>query len=95
MFGLSRESLVGDDFHWGDAEYLKQSGYKEADRTGLLVTPTALGAELFLWAHGRGHLPPSRMLHSSEKFDSEVTFKTSTGIKSTKHSERTLNEQGD
>jgi len=56
LFGLKKEDLV-ESFAFGQKESLtKQIGdtYAMPEEGGILVTPSALGAELFLWAHGLG-----------------------------------------
>jgi len=61
LFGLSRERLIEDDFHFGPPEFMKRYG---ADVTlpGLAVVPSALGVELCLWAYGLGQTHISKFL---------------------------------
>lgn len=61
LFGLHRERLIEDDFHFGDSPFLKQHAADVA-RPGLIVVPSALGVELCLWAYGLGHFHISKFL---------------------------------
>ncbi len=87
MFGLSREALIDGAFQFGDTEHLKGS-YPEADDPGLLFAPSALGVELYLWAHGRGDLPVRAILDSSVALPSEIPIATAPGTRSTKHHDK-------
>jgi hypothetical protein len=65
FFGLHKEGLIGT-FLYGNGETLKKrkgADFSPPEEGGVWVTPSALGAELFLWAHGQGHLPPSALFH--------------------------------
>jgi len=56
FFGLNKENLV-ETFVYGNGERLKTRRSKffaPPEEGGILVTPSALGCELFLWAHGNG-----------------------------------------
>lgn len=51
--GLQREALIGDLIAYGNPEVL--AAYRPRplqDGSGLIYTPSGLGIELFLWAHG-------------------------------------------
>jgi hypothetical protein len=64
FFGLSTEGLV-EAFVYGNREGLKKhqdSDFNPPEEGGIWVTPSALGVELFLWAHGQGNMPPSALL---------------------------------
>ncbi len=50
FFGLHNESLI-EDFSYGNEENIKKI-FKEATTGGILCSPSAFGAELYLWAHG-------------------------------------------
>src|SRR5687768_15700449 len=67
--GLIREGLVEDDFAWGDAAHVKKSKGFDVTEGGIVLSPSTLGLELYLWAYGKGNLT----LHSM--FDSSVEFK--------------------
>lgn len=49
--GLYSDGLV-NSFSYGSAEHLKKNGFGAAPDAGLVVEPTFIGAELFLWAIG-------------------------------------------
>jgi hypothetical protein len=61
MFGLRREGLIGYTFTLGQQASLAKY-YPEAPSEGFLLCPSALGAELYLWAHGKGSVPVARFL---------------------------------
>jgi hypothetical protein len=61
FYGLNKEGLV-ENFHCGSSEFLKKirSFIKNIpEEGGIFITPSVLGIELFLWAHGHGNQPPS------------------------------------
>lgn len=66
LHGLDRESLLSN-FKYGPLEYMKTS-YKKATAGGILYTPTAMGAELFLWAHGRSSDKLNEILSPEKEF---------------------------
>lgn len=53
LFGLQNDGLIGSDFQYGPKEHMvkRASG---AQYDGFVCQPSALGAELFLWAFGEG-----------------------------------------
>lgn len=53
MFGLARELLIEDTFHFGPLDRIK-GVYPGATQDGFVFCPSALGAELFLWSYGQG-----------------------------------------
>jgi hypothetical protein len=59
IFGLEKEGLIGPRFAFGNPEYVKQLA-PDAEILGLVVGPSALGVELFLWANGRPHVPATQ-----------------------------------
>lgn len=50
MFGLARESLVEQNFNFGNVEYIEyiQRYYPDANQPGIVFAPSALGVELVL-----------------------------------------------
>lgn len=52
FYGLHNEGLI-ESFTYGQVEHL-QAEFPEAKESGLIVTPSALGAELYLWGYGVG-----------------------------------------
>lgn len=75
LFGLSREALIEEAFRFGSAEHLRAE-YIAADSPGILFAPSALGVELYLWAHGGGDLPLTAIL------DPTVPLRSATQIRS-------------
>ncbi len=71
FFGLSRESLI-ESFMYGQAEDLKER-YPGATDEGILYTPTVLGAELFLWAHGHSSASAIDLLDPGNAFSIDVS----------------------
>ena len=70
LFGLARDDLIGADFCSGPATFLRDRGRcPHAPEGGLVVTPTALGAELYLWGHGYGRDPLASWLDLSKEVD--------------------------
>lgn len=70
LFGLNKEGLI-DMFLYGDQENLKKQigrGAIPPDGGAIWVGPSALGVELFLWAHGKGNLAASQMLTTGFDF---------------------------
>ena len=55
MFGLSRLDLIGEHWQLGSASQL-QKIWSQVPDEGIVVQPSALGVELFLWAQGLGHI---------------------------------------
>ncbi|HEX4638987.1 MAG TPA: hypothetical protein VH170_05830 [Chthoniobacterales bacterium] len=53
MNGLAREQLIGD--HWGSGtpQYLQKEFHTSNNEAGIVYSASAIGLELYLWAHGR------------------------------------------
>ena len=67
LFGLRKENLV-EGFIYGDKDrILKTLGLAAyiPEDGGILVTPSALGAELFLWVHGQGNINISSLFKTN------------------------------
>jgi hypothetical protein len=90
MFGLWREMLIESEFGWGPD--VKASYPGATDAPGLFFSPSALGAGLFLWAHGRGDLSIVEITSEAAQLSSTVSIKTGPGIHSTHFPERTYPE---
>jgi hypothetical protein len=50
MFGLDRESLI-ENFSYGNV-HDRLRHWKIKNKTGIVLCPSLLGVELFLWAYG-------------------------------------------
>jgi hypothetical protein len=75
LFGLYKEGLI-DTFLYGNAPSLKKKKgekYSIPEEGGIWPTPSALGAELFLWAHGRGSSSLPALLYETFKVPDGIT----------------------
>lgn len=54
LFGLSTKGLISHQFRYGSVSYLQQMVIKPEviNCEGIIIQPTALGVEVFLWANG-------------------------------------------
>lgn len=65
FFGLNKENLI-ETFIYGNGEDLKKRhgiSINPPTGGGILARPSAVGCELFLWAHGYGSSELSSTLH--------------------------------
>ncbi len=69
LFGLNKDSLV-ETFYYGPIDYIQQN-YVEAKEGGIVVAPSALGAELYLWGYGFGDKELSFILQDANFEDIE------------------------
>ncbi|MDO6505358.1 hypothetical protein Q4506_01570 [Colwellia sp. 4_MG-2023] len=53
FFGLQNDGLIDNDFQYGGKDHMSKI-VKSAQYDGIMCQPSALGAELFLWAFGQG-----------------------------------------
>ena len=67
--GLSSDGLIDDHWSYGSKEELRKIG-RASPGDGILCRPSALGAELFLWAFGYGDKDLNFML--SEGFSATI-----------------------
>jgi hypothetical protein len=74
MFGLYREDLL-NRFISTTKEDLAENYETEVEESGIIFQPSALGVELFLWAHGRGEVPVWRFLESEIDLDPQLCWK--------------------
>jgi hypothetical protein len=89
MFGLSREDLIGDGFQYGSPDELRNH-FPSADQGGILFAPSALGAELFLWAHGEGNRVIHHFLKTELLLPGRVDVPPTPGIRSTAFPDRSI-----
>ena len=59
--GLFSDGLIENEWIFGDQETIKQK-FTNAPEDGVVCQPSAMGAELFLWAFGYGASPLEHML---------------------------------
>ncbi len=83
MFGLTREALIDANFGYGPLSHIK-GDYPAATTGGVLFTPSPLGTDFFLWAHGRGDLNMNNVLDAHLALDSGVKLSITPGIRSTR-----------
>ncbi len=67
FFGLYTENLI-ETFQYGQEEHIKKY-FPEAKDDGILVSPSAFGAELYLWGYGQGNKDLSFILNDDEFYD--------------------------
>ncbi|EGQ8103730.1 TPA: hypothetical protein I7259_25120 [Vibrio parahaemolyticus] len=66
FFGLSSDNLI-QTFQYGRQEHLQKYCKCEVpSQGGIIVSPSAFGAELFLWGYGQGHQDLSFALNARE-----------------------------
>jgi hypothetical protein len=87
MFGLMREALIEGDFEVGSTDLIRQK-YTAADSPGILVTPSALGTELFLWAHSKGDMTLNSLLKPWNEVTCGAKISTTPGIRSVRFPDR-------
>ena len=59
--GLSSDGLIENEWQFGSQEVIKKQ-FANAPEDGIVCQPSAMGAELFLWAFGYGASPLEHML---------------------------------
>jgi hypothetical protein len=62
MNGLEREALIGEFWSVGNTEYMNKREKLEVDSSGIVFRPSAVGLELYLWAHGLSSVDTSGFL---------------------------------
>lgn len=56
FFGLANDGLIENNFQYGSKDHMVKR-LPKAEYDGVICQPSALGAELFLWAFGHGDKP--------------------------------------
>jgi hypothetical protein len=77
--GLRRENFLGH-FSYGGQEFLKEGAYVQAPGAGIVLQPTTIGVELFLWAHGKSDLDINNFLFSANKFEIGIKIDIESGF---------------
>lgn len=72
LFGLAKDSLIEPAFQYGPQVF--------EGRAGITFSPSVLGVELFVWAHGQGNLYPRDFLLADWQFPSETDIKIIPGF---------------
>lgn len=73
VWGLNKEDLI-DNFRYGPEDYI-QNQFKDANEGGIILQPTSLGIELFMWAYGFGRLNNNDFFKPSIKLDELPSIK--------------------
>jgi len=87
IFGLQKESLIEDDFKFGALELMK-SYFSNLQKPGIILQPSALGVELFLWAYGKADLIYQDYLKTTTIFPINGNIKIIPGSRVTKQKNR-------
>jgi hypothetical protein len=92
MFGLGELGLIDGTWRFGNAEDIRRDWHR-ATSGGIIVGPSPLGTELFLWAHGLGNTPVFRFLDKETVLESDIAIAIDPGITSIKVSSDSSNEE--
>ena len=68
--GLMSDGLIEGRWQFGDQRSLR-SIFAGAPSYGIVCHPSALGAELFLWALGHGNVPLEHLLSGTSSVDTQ------------------------
>lgn len=60
--GLGKDGLIATGWSIGNREFLRENASYDCGDDGMIVSPTQIGSELYLWAHGLGDLENDHML---------------------------------
>jgi hypothetical protein len=92
IWGLNKEELLAH-FSWGNHDHIKKK-FPQAKTAGIIVQPTKIGTELFMWAYGYGQLDTSSFFSSEIKFSNDQQIKIGTAIstKKVKDEEKAIKE---
>ncbi|MBO8129619.1 MAG: hypothetical protein H0Z39_10590 [Peptococcaceae bacterium] len=80
IYGLRKEQLLGHMFAIGSKESLPKY-FGETMEPGLIIEPSGLGVELYLWAHGNSDLPMKSFLDPNNRFQIENTVTIKPGYR--------------
>ena len=82
FFGLAREALIDHrSLAYGNVDQLREYTRVpvDFDEDLLLFHPSTLGAELFLWAHGLGHMGRHALIESDVRLESPALLELPAG----------------
>lgn len=79
MNGLARESLVDNYWCSGSPELLEPGLGWLPSKQGIVFAPSAIGVELFMWAHGKGDARINTFLNSNLRFEPASDVKIKNG----------------
>jgi hypothetical protein len=69
IWGLNKEELIAT-FQYGSEDYLKNR-YKNVNEAGIIVQPSNLGIELFMWAYGYGQQSTKSFFEITTEFNND------------------------
>lgn len=78
IWGLDKESLISQ-FQFGPIDYI-QERFKEAPESGIILQPTNLGIELFMWAYGQGQRSNNDFFLTELQFNNDQNIKITGSI---------------
>ena len=73
IWGLNKEDLIAR-FLFGPVDYIRDR-FKNAQAPGIILQPTSLGVELFMWAYGHGQKPNSDFFIKELQFNNDHNIK--------------------
>lgn len=79
ILGLARLNLIDDSYASNDADGLNKS-WKDVPDAGIVVSPSPLGAELFLWAQGNGQAHVNLFLSDEIPIPSPLELELPDGV---------------
>ncbi len=82
FFGLAREELIGRDFASGDGDHIREQhhDFDNATGGGIVISPSSLGVELYMWAHGKGTIPINNFLARGLDFENDMHVEIISGV---------------
>lgn len=86
IFGLQKEDLIDQYFHFGPKDYIEKH-FKDAPESGIVFSPTLLGVELMMWAYGHGQKNVNDFFSDQIQFEDELNIKIGKSISTKKKPE--------
>jgi len=74
ILGLLKESLIDNFYQFGGVDFISKE-FPSADKPGIILQPSPIGIELFLWAYGHGQNSIRDYLTDKVKFDIDEKIK--------------------
>jgi hypothetical protein len=79
IYALRQDHLVGDEYRFGDEEFLRKEGFPSASEPGIILTPSIPGIELYMWAAGKARGGLQGFLDPNESLDFDVEINIGSG----------------
>ncbi|MEO6305818.1 MAG: hypothetical protein ABIP51_21905 [Bacteroidia bacterium] len=70
IWGIAKEELIENTFQYGEKDSLLKNSKKVYD-AGMIVSPSSLGVELFMWAYGYGQKRTNNFFKESIVFNND------------------------